>query len=61
MDLRCDHRLHGILKDGLLEIKCRDRYCGATEGFVVFHYFDPNTGQMKETRRFKDPAKRSEG
>jgi hypothetical protein len=61
MELRCENRLQGVLRpDGKLEIKCRDRYCGAASGFVVLHTFDVETGKLLYTERFKDPIRRNE-
>lgn len=57
MDLRCPAKKHGELQDDVLEIKCDSRFCGAGPGVVVIHRFDVNTGELVETRRFKDPRK----
>lgn len=54
MELRCDNILHGVLNDGLLEVKCRSRFCGAGPGVVVIHKFDPETGELVRTNRYKD-------
>lgn len=61
MELRCERGLlQGIvLPDGRLEVKCRSRYCGSGRGVVVLHRFDLTTGQVVETKRYRDPA--SEG
>lgn len=56
MELRCDGKLHGIvLKDGLIEIKCRSNRCGARPGVTVLHSFDPLTGNLVETHKYQDP------
>jgi hypothetical protein len=63
MDLRCDNGiLHGVIlpEEGLLEVKCRSRRCGHGDGAVVFHRFDLQTGNLKGTLQFKDPANRKE-
>lgn len=53
--MRCDHALHGIINsDGLLEVKCRSSFCGRKKGVVVIHRFDPLTGELVETKRYKD-------
>lgn len=58
MELRCDHKLHGVLNsDGLLEVKCGSTLCGSIPGVVVLHLFDPLTGDMVDTKRFKDTPK----
>lgn len=56
MELRCPSRLHGILADGHLEVKCRSAKCGAGNGTVVLHYFDHITGEFIKTLQFTDPA-----
>lgn len=58
MDLRCEAKKHGELDDGLVEIKCSSRFCGAGSGVVVIHRFDASTGELRETLRFKDPARK---
>lgn len=54
MELRCDNILHGVLQDGLLEVKCRSRFCGSRHGVVIIHQFDPLTGVLVDTKRYKD-------
>lgn len=55
MDLRCASKLHGILYDnGILEIKCRSRFCGHEPGVVVIHKFNVHTGAV-DTVRYKEP------
>lgn len=54
MELRCDAHLHGVLVDGLVEVKCRWKPC-AEKGVVVLHYFDPLTGELVKTKRFREP------
>lgn len=57
MDLRCEHKKFGELtEDGRLEVKCSSRFCGAVSGTVVIHRFDPLTGDLLDTKRFRDPA-----
>jgi hypothetical protein len=53
-ELRCPGGLLGILKDGLLEIKCRHWNC-TRNGQITYHYFDPLTGQLVDTIGYKDP------
>jgi hypothetical protein len=56
MDLRCENKLHGIvIEDGVLEVGCDSRFCGAGKGVVVRHRFDMNTGELLHTQRFKQP------
>lgn len=56
MQLRCESKLHGVLVDGLVEIKCSSRFCGSDGDTAVLHYFDPLTGELVKTKRFKEPA-----
>jgi hypothetical protein len=58
MELRCDHKLHGILiRDGILEVMCSSALCGKRPGVVVLHQFDVNTGELKATKKYKDMPK----
>jgi hypothetical protein len=57
VELRCDKRLHGILKDdGVIEISCRSALCGHVDGVVVIHRFDAESGLLIGTNRYKDPS-----
>lgn len=58
MDLRCEAKKHGEIGDGVVEIKCSSRFCGAGPGVVVLHRFSTATGELMETRRFKDPNRK---
>jgi hypothetical protein len=55
-DVRCPNLKHAELVGGVLEIKCRSRFCGAHRGAVVIHQFDPNTGKLLGTRQFRQPV-----
>ncbi len=59
-DIRCPGKLAGRLGDYLgrvaWEIKCSSRVCGAGTGVVVLHRFDANTGELLDTRRFREPS-----
>ena len=57
MELRCPAKLHGVLADGVIEVKCASRFCGHEQGTVVFHRFDAVTGELVNTVQFKDPRK----
>lgn len=55
VELRCGKRLHGILtSDGVLEVSCRSALCGHRDGVVVIHRFDVNTGDLIDTKFYKD-------
>lgn len=59
-ELRCGGTMHGKLNivNGMLEVKCSRRRCGAERGVVVLHTFDLSTGNMIKTQRFRDPYNR---
>lgn len=58
MDLRCAHKKLAELdlEEKTLDVKCGSRFCGARPGVVVIHRFDAQTGELKETKRFRDPG-----
>lgn len=53
--LRCASKLHGILATGTIEVKCDSRFCGAGQGWAVYHTFDLATGELLNTNKFKNP------
>jgi hypothetical protein len=55
VELRCPSRMHGILKETLIEVKCRSKFCGASSFATVFHYFDPQTGDLVDTKKYQEP------
>jgi hypothetical protein len=55
MDIRCDHKKHGEILDGIIEIKCRSVFCGAGSGVVVIHRWTL-AGERLSDRRFADPV-----
>lgn len=59
-DLRCANKKHGELVSGCLEIKCSSRFCGASAGVVVIHRYDVDSGDLVETRKFRDPRRNKE-
>lgn len=56
-ELRCNGKLHGVLDDKILQIKCSSKWCGARPGVVVLHHFDAESGALLETFYFKDPGR----
>lgn len=60
MELRCPHKLHAKLVNGLIEFKCNSKFCGYVPGITVLHRFDPITGDFVETLKFKDTTPRKE-
>lgn len=61
MELRCDSKKHGELHDGLIEVKCDSRFCGAGPGTVVLHQFDARTGDLVKTVQYKNPNRKEKG
>lgn len=55
-ELRCRSTLIGVIKNGLLEVKCKHWYCTRNNA-VTFHYFDLSTGQLVDTKQYTDPLK----
>ena len=56
-ELRCAAKLHGVIKDRFIEVKCSSRFCGADSQTIVFHYFNPETGLMVKTAKYKNPER----
>lgn len=55
-ELRCDNKKFGeLLDDGVVEVKCSSRFCGAAAGVIVLHQFDVHTGKLINTMRFREP------
>lgn len=56
-ELRCDgNKMHGIVTQEYIEVRCPSRFCGSKDGVVVIHRFT-HSGDLIETVKFKDPAK----
>lgn len=61
MELRCPNGiLHGILTEGVIEVKCRSSRCGHREGVVVLHTFNARTGELVETKFYRDPIRKEQ-
>lgn len=57
MDLRCPTRLQAVLhEDGVLEVRCKNNRCGHAPGVVVIHRFNIKTGDLIDTKRYRDPT-----
>lgn len=56
IELRCDNKLHGTISDGVIEMRCRSKFCGHAAGTVVIHSFDME-GNFLGTKQFKDPGR----
>jgi hypothetical protein len=62
-ELRCKGNiLHGLVVEGeakgVLEVRCRSKFCGKTSQTVVLHRFDLSDGNYI-TRKYKEPRKGS--
>jgi hypothetical protein len=56
---RCKGKTHGrIIRPGIWEVKCDSRVCGAVPGTVVLHEFSMETGELVETKKYRDPVRR---
>lgn len=54
-ELRCDSKKHGeIIDDHIVEIKCNSKFCGAEPGIVVLHQFNAVTGELIQTKSYKE-------
>lgn len=54
MEMRCGHKLHGIIVDDAVEVKCGSALCGSKPGVVVIHRFSRATGELLSTMQYKD-------
>lgn len=56
-DLRCDSdKLLGRLDEGLIELRCRSRWCGYRPGVVIIHRFSAVTGLLIDTKQYQNPS-----
>jgi len=58
-ELRCEGNLYGILSDDhkTIEVRCKRRGCGAAPGVVVLHTISLESGEVTDTKRFREPPK----
>lgn len=63
IELRCPNKMHGELDGNACTItaKCSNSRCGARSGVVVLHKFDLFSGDLIDTKVFRDPIVASEG
>lgn len=56
-ELRCEGNLYGILSDDhqTIEVRCKRRGCGAAPGVVVLHTILLSSGEVADTKRFREP------
>lgn len=60
MDLRCPSKKHGVVIEpgpAVVEIACDSRFCGSVPGVTILHRFNAATGELVETKQFKNPRK----
>lgn len=55
IEIRCGKKLHGIIRDGVLEVQCRSRFCKPRPDAVVMHRWDITTGEQLPDELFRDP------
>lgn len=54
-ELRCPRTLQAVITDeGLIEIKCRHGKCGASSSVTVLHRYDPKSGTLVKTTKFRN-------
>lgn len=67
IQLRCQSKLQGIIKElangtRVLEVRCKDKWCAERgAGLVVLHYFNVDTGELVDTKKFRDPKVSTKG
>ena len=62
-DVRCGNKKHGELHDGVLEVKCDSKFCGADGNTVVIHRYrlmEDDEVYDAGTRKFREPQSRKE-
>lgn len=56
VEIRCPGGLLGIVKDGLLEVKCRHWACNKGDS-ITYHTIDIYAGKIVSTYQYKEPNK----
>jgi hypothetical protein len=56
MDVRCEHKKHGEIIEGVLEVRCRSVMCGHSAATVVIHRWDILNGERLNDKRFAVPV-----
>jgi hypothetical protein len=55
LDLRCPSKKHGsIVGNNVVEVKCGSRFCGAKRGVIVLHRFNTQSGELLDTKRYRE-------
>jgi hypothetical protein len=55
IDLRCPSKKHGsVIGKDVVEVKCNSRFCGARRGVIVLHRFNTVSGDLLDTKRYKE-------
>jgi len=58
VELRCSTKMHGLIEEGCIEVRCRSKLCGAQSGVVIIHRFSIDSGELVDTRKFLTPSRR---
>lgn len=54
-ELRCEFKKHGeLVEPGVIEFLCRSKLHNKGPGILVIHRFDTLTGELLETRFFRE-------
>jgi hypothetical protein len=62
MELRCASKKHGELitptsDEGVVEVRCDSRWCGAVNGVIVLHRFSTADGRCMDTKKYQRAPK----
>ncbi len=52
--------MFGLLDKGILEVRCKSKWCGARSGVIVLHRISLETGMVVKTLQFQDPKRMKE-
>jgi hypothetical protein len=60
VELRCPSKKYGELltpstDEGIIEVRCSSRWCGAEAGVIVLHQFSTESGKLLQTNRYQQP------
>lgn len=55
MDIRCKHRKHFELADGIISVRCRSEFCGHAAGILIIHRWTLDGVRLPD-KRFADPV-----
>ncbi len=52
--------MFGLMDQGILEVRCKSKWCGAKSGVIVLHRISLETGEVVKTLQFRDPKRAKE-